>query len=395
MKIATIVGARPQFIKAAVVSRALLKTGKCDELMIHTGQHYDRNMSEVFFKELDMPTPQFNLCVRSCRQGQQTGRMLEAIERVLLMERPDWCIVYGDTNSTLAGAVAAVKLHVPIVHIEAGLRSFDRRMPEEINRILTDHSADLLFAPTKEASHNLEREGIPRSRIHVVGDVMYDAALYYGRRAEEQSRLIEQLGLSSKQYILATVHRAENTDETQRLHVILKGLAAVAREFPVVLPIHPRTRKALEKSNTLRDVSRCIRVIEPLGYLDMMMLEKHAKLIATDSGGVQKEAFFHRVPCVTFRGSTEWVELVELGWNLLITPLNVATIESGLCAALRSAPDCKDNPYGDGRAAEHIAEILAGSGRDAPITAPSLEVQLETCKPLSGFHSRDAFNSAT
>jgi len=371
MKIATIVGARPQFIKAAVVSRALLKTGKFDELIIHTGQHYDTNMSQVFFRELDMPRPQFNLCVGSCRHGQQTGRMLEALERVLLMERPDWCIVYGDTNSTLAGAVAAVKLHVPIVHIEAGLRSFDRRMPEEINRILTDHSADLLFAPTKGASHNLEREGIPRSQIHVVGDVMYDAALYYGRRAEEQSCLIERLGLRSKQYILATLHRAENTDDAQRLHAIVKGLAAVAKEIPVVLPMHPRTRKALVKSNTLRDISRCIRVVEPVGYLDMVVLEKNAKLIATDSGGVQKEAFFHGVPCVTFRGSTEWVELLELGWNRLITPLDVATIESGLRAALRSSPNCKDNPYGDGRAAEHIAEILAGSDRDARVSAPA------------------------
>jgi UDP-GlcNAc3NAcA epimerase len=380
MKIATIVGARPQFIKAAVVSRALQRTGKFDELIIHTGQHYDENMSDVFFKELEIPTPRFNLCVGSCRHGQQTGRILEAVERVLLRERPDWCIVYGDTNSTLAGALAAVKLHVPIAHVEAGLRSFDRRMPEEINRILTDHSADLLFAPSKEASHNLEREGIPRSQIRAVGDVMYDAALYYGRRAEEQSRLIERLGLSSKQYILATVHRAENTDETERLHVIVKGLAAVAREFPVVLPIHPRTRQALAKSNTLSDISRYIRVIEPLGYLDMIMLEKHARLIATDSGGVQKEAFFHRVPCVTFRESTEWVELVELGWNVLIAPLNVATIESGLRAALRSSPDCKDNPYGDGRAAEHIAEILAGSGRDestTPHDAAEQQVRLE------------------
>ena len=368
MKIATIVGARPNFIKAGVVSRALQKTGKFDELIIHTGQHYDKNMSDVFFKELDMPAPKFNLCVGSCRHGQQTGRMLEAIERVLLRERPDWCIVYGDTNSTLAGALAAVKLHLPIAHIEAGLRSFDRRIPEEINRILTDHSSDLLFAPTKGAWQNLEREGIPRSQIHFVGDVMYDAAVYYGRRAEEQSRLIQRLGLSSKQYILATVHRAENTDDTGRLHVIVQGLAAVAKEFPIVLPIHPRTRKALVKSNTLRDISRYIRFIEPLGYLDMLMLEKHAKVIATDSGGVQKEAFFHRVPCVTFRGSTEWVELLELGWNLLITPLNVATLESGLRAALQSSPDCKDNPYGDGRAAEHIAEILAG--RDA-IRAPA------------------------
>lgn len=371
MKIATIVGARPQFIKAAVVSRALREAGAFDEFMIHTGQHYDQNMSDVFFKELDMPRPQCNLRVGSCRHGQQTGRMLEAIERVLLKERPEWCIVYGDTNSTLAGALAAAKLHVPVAHVEAGLRSFDRRMPEEINRILTDHSSDLLFAPTREASRNLEREGIPGAQIHVVGDVMYDAALFYGRRAEEQSLLIQQLGLSSKQYILATLHRAENTDDLQRLRVIVEGLAAIAREFPVVLPVHPRTRKVLTENDFLEEFSHGIRLVEPLGYLDMTMLEKHARLIATDSGGVQKEAFFHRVPCVTFRGSTEWVELLELGWNRLVPPLNVAIIESGLRDALRSSPVCQENPYGDGHAAEHIVQILAGSHRGAATTAPA------------------------
>jgi UDP-GlcNAc3NAcA epimerase len=371
MKIATIVGARPQFIKAAVVSRALREAGNFDELMIHTGQHYDRNMSDVFFTELDMPRPQCNLRVGSSRHGRQTGRMLEAIERVLLKERPEWCIVYGDTNSTLAGALAAAKLHVPVAHVEAGLRSFDRRMPEEINRILTDHSSNLLFAPTREASRNLEREGIPGAQVHVVGDVMYDAALFYGRRAEEQSLLIQQLGLSSKQYILATLHRAENTDDLQRLHVIVEGLTAIAREFPVVLPVHPRTRKVLTEIGFLAEISCGIRLVEPLGYLDMMMLEKHAKLIATDSGGVQKEAFFHGVPCVTFRGSTEWVELLELGWNRLIPPLNVALIESGLRDALRSSPDCKENPYGDGHAAEYIVQILAGSRRGAATAAPA------------------------
>ena len=371
MKIATVVGARPQFIKAAVVSRALREAGTFDELMIHTGQHYDQNMSDVFFEELDMPRPQRNLRVGSGRHGRQTGRMLEAIERVLLKERPEWCIVYGDTNSTLAGALAAAKLHVPVAHVEAGLRSFDRRMPEEINRILTDHTSDLLFAPTREASRNLEREGVPGAQIHVVGDVMYDAALFYGGRAEEQSQLIQQLGLSSKQYILATLHRAENTDDLQRLRVIVEGLTAIAREFPVVLPVHPRTRKVLTEIGFLGEVSRGIRLVEPLGYLDMMMLEKHAKLIATDSGGVQKEAFFHGVPCVTFRGSTEWVELLELGWNRLVPPLSVALIESGLRDALRSSPDCKENPYGDGHAAEHIVQILAGSHRGAATTAPA------------------------
>ena len=359
--------------KAAVVSRALRETCKFDEVMIHTGQHYDENMSEVFFNELGIARPRYNLCIGSCLHGQQTGRMLEAIEGVLLEERPDWSVVYGDTNSTLAGALAAVKLHVPLIHVEAGLRSFDRRMPEEINRIVTDQSSDLLFAPTKAAAHNLIREGIAGSLIHVVGDVMYDAALYYGGRAELRSLLLPHLGVSSKQYILATLHRAENTDDIRRLKVIVSGLVSISKEFPVVLPIHPRTRKVLTDSGILGEISRGVRLVEPLGYMDMMMLEKHAKLIATDSGGVQKEAFFHAVPCVTFRETTEWVELLQMGWNRLISPLDLATVLSGLRAALQSSPVWRSNPYGDGHAAEHIVQILAEQDRNVSALAPVLD----------------------
>lgn len=370
MKIATIVGARPQFIKAAVVSRAFRKSGKLNEVMIHTGQHYDDKMSNVFFKEMEIAEPQYNLGVGSGRHGQQTGRMLEAIEDVLLTERPEWTVVYGDTNSTLAGALAARKLHIRVAHIEAGLRSFDRRMPEEINRILTDHCSDLLFTPTKAASQNLEREGVARAAVQLVGDVMYDAALCYGRRAEERSAVIQDLGLTPKQYMLATLHRAENTDNIQRLRTIAEALQAIAREIPVVLPIHPRTRKILRDTDGMDEMARHVCLIDPLGYLDMMMLEKNAKLIATDSGGVQKEAFFHGVSCVTLRETTEWTELVELGWNRLIPPLDAAAMEAGLREALQSTPARRENPYGDGHAAERITQALLGRSGDSAVLNP-------------------------
>lgn len=318
MKIASVVGARPQFIKTAAVSRALRAIEGVKETLIHTGQHYDANMSSVFFEELEIPHPDYNLGIGSATHGAQTGRMLEAIEGVLLKEKPDWVLVYGDTNSTLAGALAAVKLHIPVAHVEAGLRSFNRRMPEEINRVLTDHASDLLFAPTQTAVENLQREGIPDARIKLVGDVMYDAALYYGAKAERQSRILNALKLEPKGYILATIHRAENTDDPLRLRAIFDSLAEIAHEIKVVLPLHPRTRAALVQASLYDKAAQSICLIEPVGYLDMMMLEKNARLIATDSGGVQKEAFFYHVPCVTLREETEWVELVELGWNYLI-----------------------------------------------------------------------------
>ncbi len=358
MKIVSIVGARPQFIKAAVVSRALRAAPGVMEVLVHTGQHYDENMSDIFFEELEIPRPDYHLGIGSGTHGAQTGRMLEAVEQVLLQERPDWALVYGDTNSTLAGALAAVKHHIPVVHVEAGLRSFNRRMPEEINRVLTDHASDLLFAPTQAAVENLRREGIPEERIHLVGDVMYDAAIYYGEKARRESRVLEKLKLKPKEYILATVHRAENTDDPLRLRAIVEGLGEAAKVTPVVLPLHPRTRLALQRHGLLGKAEARLRLIEPIGYLDMVMLEQNARLIATDSGGVQKEAFFYRVPCVTLREETEWVELVELEWNRLVPPISTADVAAGISMGLNLLQGTERAPYGDGRAANEIVNCL-------------------------------------
>lgn len=360
--VVSIVGARPQFIKAAMVSRALRGTGQVREVLVHTGQHYDDNMSRIFFEELEIPDPDYNLGVGSASHGAQTGRMLEAIEQVLLKERPDWVLVYGDTNSTLAGALAAVKLHIPVAHVEAGLRSFNRRMPEEINRVLTDHASDLLFAPTVTAVENLKLEGIPQHRIRLVGDVMYDAALFYRERAERESHILQQLGLRPKGYVLATVHRAENTDDQARLRTILEALARVAGKVPVVLPIHPRTRSAVIHDWHLNQALRTVRVIDPVGYLDMLCLESNALVIATDSGGVQKEAFFFRVPCVTLRQETEWVELLELGWNRLVPDVEVNTIETAILSAI-DGYGSDGSPYGDGHAANEICRSLLTAER--------------------------------
>ena len=282
MKVLSVVGARPQFIKAAVVSRALRAAPDTREILLHTGQHYDDNMSQIFFDELDIPRPDVNLGIGGGIHGQNTGRMIEAIEAVLLAERPNWVLVYGDTDRTLAGALAAVKLHIPVAHVEASLRSFNRRMPEEINRVLTDHAADLLFAPTETALANLKREGLPAERIVLVGDVMYDAGLYYSAKATKHSRILATLDLPPRSYILATVHRAENTDDPRRLRAIFQALDQVAREMPVILPLHPRTEKALRGAGMLDEAGRHIRLLEPVGYLDMVMLEKHARLIVTD-----------------------------------------------------------------------------------------------------------------
>ncbi len=357
MKVLTIVGARPQFVKAAVVSRALARREDVRETILHTGQHFDEALSDVFFRELGIPEPAYHLGIGGGTHGQNTGRMLEGIERVLLDERPDWVLVYGDTDSTLAGALAAVKLHLPVAHVEAGLRSFNRRMPEEINRVLTDHAADLLLAPTPTAVENLRREGLSEARVRWVGDVMYDAALHFGRLADRASTVLARLGLDPRGYVLATVHRAENTDDPARLEAVFEGLAQVAAEIPVVLPLHPRTRKALERLGWLERASERLRLIEPVGYLDMVALEKNARLIATDSGGVQKEAYFFSVPCVTLRDETEWVELVEAGWNLLAPPRDAQTV----ARSIRAHQDARGRPveaYGDGRAAERIVSEL-------------------------------------
>ena len=357
-KILSVVGARPQFIKAAAVSRVLRATRGMREVLVHTGQHYDHGMSGVFFRELGIPRPDRNLGIGSGGHGAQTGRMLEALERVIARERPDWVLVYGDTNSTLAGALAAAKMKVPVAHVEAGLRSFNRAMPEEINRVVADHVSDLLFAPTRTAVANLRREGIARGKIVGTGDVMYDAALHYGERAERASGILRSLALEDRDYVLATVHRAENTDDPRRLRAIFDALGRLARDIAVVVPVHPRTRKALARCGW-RPGAR-LRAIDPVGYLDMVMLEKHARLIATDSGGVQKEAFFYRVPCATLRTETEWVELVDAGWNRLVAPFAAAGIYRTLHRMLSSfrRPRAAPALYGAGDAARHIARAL-------------------------------------
>ena len=362
MKICTILGARPQFVKAAVVSEAMRQANRMHEVLVHTGQHYDAEMSQVFFEELGMRAPAYNLGIGSGTHGAQTGRMLEAIEGVLLSEKPDWVLVYGDTNSTLAGALAAAKLHIPVAHIEAGLRSFNGRMPEEINRKITDHISCLLFAPTRTASTNLRNEGLNSSQVHLVGDVMYDATRIFGTKAEQCSKILAALKLAPKQYILATLHRAENTDDQTRLQTILTALMQIAAELPVILPVHPRTRKILIDMGVWEEVGGRLRLINSVGLLDMMMLEKGARIIVTDSGGVQKEAYFHQVPCVTVRNETEWVELVELKCNRLAPPTSVASVISELRSALNSNPTFAEQPFGDSHAAERIIQTLAEVG---------------------------------
>ena len=355
MRILTIVGARPQFIKAAPVSRALRREAR--EILVHTGQHYDRGMSAVFFEELQLPEPDYNLGIGSGSHGKQTGEMLIAIEEVLLKEEPDWVLVYGDTNSTLAGALAAVKLHIPVAHVEAGLRSFNRAMPEEHNRVLTDHAADLLFCPTPHAVDLLAREGITRG-VHLIGDVMLDAFLYNSDLADRRSVILADLGLQPQAYYLATLHRPANTDHPAQLQPLLSTLANLA--LPVVLPLHPRTRRQIEQHNLLPESKvGSLKLVEPVGYLDMLRLERSARLILTDSGGVQKEAYMAGVPCITLREETEWVETVEAGWNVL-----VGAAPERIRAAARDFTPPNNRPalYGDGHAAERITEILAHSG---------------------------------
>jgi len=357
-KIVTVLGARPQFIKASVVTRALAApdTG-LREVVVHTGQHHDVNMSDVFFDELGMAPPAHVLGIHGGSHAEMTGRMLMAIERVLLQESPDAVMVYGDTNSTLAGALAAVKLHIPLAHVEAGLRSFNMAMPEEVNRVLTDRISRWLFTPTAAADDNLEREGIPSCEVHRVGDVMYDVALQHGGRADLNVGRLHELGLAPKSYALVTVHRAENTDNPARLQVIVEALLAVAGQLPVVWPVHPRTRSVLSPQIPRLAASRGVHLVEPLGYLDMVRFEKHAAVIATDSGGVQKEAFFHKVPCVTLRDETEWLELVEASWNRLAPPHSAAAVAAAIVAAVGSLGQPIE-PYGLGDAAQRIVHRL-------------------------------------
>ena len=359
MKILTVLGARPQFIKASVVSKAIADRPGLREVVVHTGQHHDENMSAVFFDELGMREPQYPLSINGGGHGEMTGRMLIEVEKVLVAERPDVVLVYGDTNSTLAGALAAVKLHIPIAHVEAGLRSFNMRMPEEVNRILTDRISRWLFAPTDEAVAHLQREGMDSDRIHCVGDVMYDVAIQHGQRADHIfAELCERFALDASGYVLVTVHRAENTDAPERLRTIVEALTRVADHMQVVWPLHPRTRAALQREGLLDSLGAKITLIDPQGYLAMVALERRATVIATDSGGVQKEAFFHKVPCVTLRDETEWIELVNSGWNRLAPPIDGRALADTI-EGMRGHLGIEVEPYGKGDAAGKIADVLA------------------------------------
>lgn len=367
MKLLTVIGARPQFIKAATVSRAIRARNadrpadKIIEVIVHTGQHFDANMSAVFFEQLDIPTPTHHLDISGLPHGAMTGRMLERIEALVQEEVPDWVLVYGDTNSTLAAALAAAKLHVPVAHVEAGLRSNNLAMPEEVNRVMTDRVAALLLCPTHAATRNLQREGFPflspqrqSQIIKNVGDVMYDAVLYYSEVARPRID-IGYWNIEPQNFALCTLHRQENTDDLARLESILDAFRQIAEDLPVVLPLHPRTRKMLEAKDCA-DWLAGLRVIDPVPYLEMQSLQKAAKVILTDSGGVQKEAYFHGVPCITLRDETEWVETVDAGWNRLAGADSEAIVGAYRRAKMPELP--RADLYGDGRASESIVDLL-------------------------------------
>lgn len=354
MRIFTVIGARPQFIKACPVSLSFKESG-IEELLLHTGQHYDSQMSDVFFEELSLPKPYKNLKINGGTHGQMTGRMLTEIEKELIDQRPDLVLVYGDTNSTLAGALAAVKLKIPIAHIEAGLRSFNLQMPEEINRILTDRISSHLFCPTPTAVKNLKLEGITE-KVYEVGDVMYDSLLMMTEGAKARSSIKRELGIEKESYVLVTVHRAENTDDISRLKNILQALCELSKKIKVIFPIHPRTSSLIQKHFSESALSG-IHTIKPVSYFDIIILQKSAQLIITDSGGMQKEAYFHRVPCVTLRDETEWVETVESKWNVLCSPQRFIPIDE-IAKIIESKKPSWKNLYGDGRAAKKITEYL-------------------------------------
>ena len=374
MKLVTIIGARPQIIKAAALSRAVRNhyADQIQEVIVHTGQHYDDNMSQVFFDELQIPRPDYNLHVGSASHGVQTARMTEGIEALLIKEQPDFIVLYGDTNSTLAGAVAAAKIHVPIVHIEAGLRSFNKAMPEEINRIVCDHCSTLLFTPTKAGLENLKREGFPMDnkgpytidnpKVYHCGDIMYDNSLHFAHIAEDKTDIIQRLEMASKPFVLATIHRDTNTDHPERLSAIFKALIQLSKECQVLLPLHPRTAKLL-KTNLSEDLQKqifdspSIKLIPPVSFLEMIALERHAQLVMTDSGGVQKEAYFFKKPCIILRPETEWVEIVETG-NAILADADESRI-------MQAWQHFKDNPpttfpeiFGDGHAAEFMLKQI-------------------------------------
>ena len=382
MKLVTIIGARPQIIKAAALSRAI-KTHYADriqEIIVHTGQHYDDNMSQVFFDELGIPHPDYNLHVGSASHGVQTARMTEGIEEILLKEKPDFIVLYGDTNSTLAGAVAAAKIHIPVVHIEAGLRSFNKAMPEEINRIVCDHCSTLLFTPTKAGLENLKREGFPidesgvstgstaaaptidNPKVYHCGDIMYDNSLHFANVAKEKTNIIQRLGLNGKLFILATIHRDSNTDHPERLNAIFRTLVQLSKETQVVLPLHPRTAKRMKANldeSLQKQILSCqnIQILPPISFLEMIALERHAQLVMTDSGGVQKEAYFFKKPGIILRPETEWVEIVETG--------NAILADADQTRIMQAWQHFKDNPpttfpeiFGDGHAAEFMLDKM-------------------------------------
>jgi UDP-N-acetylglucosamine 2-epimerase len=352
MKIVSIVGARPQFIKAAPVSAALRK--QHEELLLHTGQHYDDNMSKVFFEELGIPRPDINLEIGSDSHARQTAAIMIGVEDYLQQEKPDFVLVYGDTNSTLAGAIAASKLHIKIAHVEAGLRSFNRTMPEEINRIVADKVSDILFCPTITAVDNLKNEGISNG-VFNIGDVMYDAALKFAPIAEDKSQIFDRLAIQPKNYFLLTLHRAENTDSFENLNNIVTAI--IQSKKRIIFPVHPRTVKLLKQYQLYEKLERAenIIIIEPVSYIDMIVMEKNAQKILTDSGGVQKEAYFYKVPCITLRNETEWVETVVDGWNCLVG----ADVEKILAAMRDFSPEGdQQGHYGDGKASEKLVEVL-------------------------------------
>jgi UDP-GlcNAc3NAcA epimerase len=349
VKIVSIIGARPQFIKAAAVSRKLRE--RHTEILVHTGQHYDYEMSGVFFDGLDLPTPDVNLEVGSGSHGAQTSAMLSGVESVLLAERPDCLLIYGDTNSTLAGALAASKLLIPIVHVEAGLRSFNRAMPEEINRVVADHLSSALLCPSDTAVHNLAAEGVT-ANVHLVGDVMLDALTWANQRVtDRRSEILSRFGVRSNAFLLATVHRAENADDAPRLTAILKALDDIGE--PVIFPVHPRTRSRIRESG--HRPSPLVQLVDPVGYLEMVALAGAARLVLTDSGGLQKEAYWLKVPCITLRGETEWVETVETGWNVLA---GADRHRIGMAVRSAVAPGSHPALYGDGHASTRCVEIV-------------------------------------
>ncbi|MEM6966564.1 MAG: UDP-N-acetylglucosamine 2-epimerase (non-hydrolyzing) [Bacteroidota bacterium] len=350
MKILTIVGARPQFIKAAAVSRAVANFTDVEEVIVHTGQHYDKNMSAIFFDEMHIPLPHHNLNINNLSHGAMTGRMLEGIEGILLKEKPDWVLVYGDTNSTLAGALAASKLHIPLAHVEAGLRSFNTKMPEEINRILTDRISNILFCPTTTAVKNLRNEGFAQlhSKVIQVGDVMYDAALFYADKSRKPNFTLP------KNFIIATCHRAENTNDRQRLTNLVNELNTIHREIPIILPLHPRTKKYIQEY----ELQPHFQIVDPVSYLEMVYLLQHCAMVMTDSGGLQKEAFFFNKPCITLRDETEWVELIEHGVNFLAKIGIKGNILRVFAEVKGRSFDFEKDLYGKGNTAVRIVEEL-------------------------------------